>query len=159
MSEQTQLLTNDTDDALRLDKQVCFALYAASNLLTGLYRPLLAELGLTFPQYLVMLVLWEKSPQSVGSLGQQLYLDSGTLTPLLKRMESAGLVKRQRDASDERRVLVELTEQGDSLRASAHQVANTLASGPLLPMTEAEALRDGARKLIGVLTSEQKAEE
>ena len=96
------------DDPLLLDRQVCFPLYAATNLLNRLYGPVLKPLGLTYPQYLVMLVLWEEEPQTVGSLGARLYLDSGTLTPLLKRMEAAGLVSRTRDADDERRVLIGL---------------------------------------------------
>ncbi|HWA61253.1 MAG TPA: MarR family transcriptional regulator, partial [Caulobacteraceae bacterium] len=103
------------DDPLRLDLQVCFPLYAATNLIGRLYRPVLAQLGLTYPQYLVMLVLWEGAPQTVGSLGARLYLDSGTLTPLLKRMEAAGLVIRRRDAEDERRVRIALTEKGLAL--------------------------------------------
>ena len=78
------------DDPLRLDRQICFPLYAASNLINRLYRPVLSKLGLTYPQYLVMLALWEKAPRTVGALGEALYLDSGTLTPLLKRMEQAG---------------------------------------------------------------------
>ena len=91
------------DNPLLLDLQVCFPLYAATNLLNRLYGPVLRELGLTYPQYLVMLVLWEEQPQTVGALGARLYLDSGTLTPLLKRMEAAGLVSRTRDPEDERR--------------------------------------------------------
>jgi DNA-binding MarR family transcriptional regulator len=139
------------DDILRLDKQVCFALYAASNLMVGFYRPTLTGLGLTFPQYLVMLSLWEKSPQSVGSIGQQLYLDTGTLTPLLKRMEVAGLLTRQRDVNDERRVFIALTEQGISLRASALHAIEELAKTTSLSEAEAELLRDGAHNMIAAL--------
>src|SRR5690554_1936376 len=94
------------DELMSLDRQVCFDLYVASNLITRQYRPLLAELGLTFPQYLVMLVLWESEPQSVSAIGERLYLDSGTLTPLLKRLEINGFVMRRRDETDERRVLI-----------------------------------------------------
>jgi len=138
-------------DPLRLDRQVCFPLYAASNLLTRLYRPVLAELGLTYPQYLVMLVLWETRPHSVGSLGAALHLDSGTLTPLLKRMETAGLVTRARDAGDERRVMIDLTEQGAALREAAASVPETLARGLELSGPALEALRDSVQALVAAL--------
>lgn len=116
----TQTLTpSPTDDWLQLDRQLCFALYSTSLAMTKIYKPILSELGLTYPQYLVMLVLWENSRLTVSELGTRLTLDSGTLTPLLKRLETAGFVKRDRDAEDERRVLVSLTDAGRSLRASA----------------------------------------
>src|SRR3954464_4658073 len=92
---------NTEDDVIRLDDQLCFALYATSRAITGLYRPVLQELGLTYPQYLVMLVLWEHQTVTVSELGVRLYLDSGTLTPLLKRLEKQGLVVRSRDSEDE----------------------------------------------------------
>lgn len=111
---------------LRLDQQLCFPLYAASNLMTRLYRPLLDELGLTYPQYLAMLALWEASPSTVSALGERLLLDSGTLTPLLKRLEGAGLVCRTRDTADERRVLVSLTAEGLALRNRAESVPQRL---------------------------------
>jgi DNA-binding MarR family transcriptional regulator len=121
---------HDTEqDPLRLDRQVCFPLYAATNLISRLYRPVLDKLGLTYPQYLVMLVLWEREPQTVGALGAHLHLDSGTLTPLLKRMEQAGLVERRRDTQDERRVLISLTDEGRGLRAQALHVPETMANG------------------------------
>ena len=114
----------------RLDHQLCFALYSNSLLMTKLYKPVLAPLGLTYPQYLVMLVLWELDTDpagsrhaiSVGELGERLYLDSGTLTPLLKRMEAAGLLARTRAADDERRVIVTLTSAGRALRRRAESV-------------------------------------
>lgn len=143
----------DGDDFLRLDRQVCFPLYAASNLFGRLYRPVLAKLGLTYPQYLVMLVLWEQAPQSVGALGERLHLDSGTLTPLLKRMEQAGLVTRQRDAKDERRVLVGVTDHGAALRESAREVPLTLASGLGLSGDELADLRATVQHLVGVLAT------
>lgn len=149
----------DGDDFLRLDRQVCFPLYAASNLFGRLYRPVLARLGLTYPQYLVMLVLWEQAPQSVGALGGRLHLDSGTLTPLLKRMERAGLVTRQRDATDERRVLIGLTEQGASLRAAARDVPLTLATGLGLSADELTDLRATVQHLVGVLATAEAAAE
>ncbi|PXW73340.1 MarR family transcriptional regulator [Blastomonas natatoria] len=139
------------DDPLLLDRQVCFPLYAATNLLNRLYGPVLKPLGLTYPQYLVMLVLWEDEPQTVGSLGARLYLDSGTLTPLLKRMEAAGLVSRTRDAEDERRVLIGLTEQGRALRADALHVPETIAGGR--SPEGLDELREGVRKLVAMLAA------
>jgi DNA-binding MarR family transcriptional regulator len=141
------------NDALQLDRQICFPLYAASNLLTRLYRPVLASLGLTYPQYLVMLVLWESSPRSVGELGAKLHLDSGTLTPLLKRLEQAGLVERRRDPGDERRVLVNLTQTGRALRRQASKVPAALAEGLDLPRNEVEVLRRAALGMVAVLSS------
>lgn len=114
-------------DWLALDHQLCFALYSASLAVTKTYQPLLAPLGLTYPQYLVMLVLWEQDGLTVSQLGERLHLDSGTLTPLLKRLESGGLVQRLRDAADERRVRLQLTAEGRSLRRRAESVPQTLA--------------------------------
>lgn len=118
-----------TPDAnwLALDRQLCFALYSASLAMTKLYKPLLAALGLTYPQYLVMLVLWEADDQTVSSLGERLTLDSGTLTPLLKRLESSGLLQRQRDAADERRVRVQLSAAGLALREQALHIPPAVA--------------------------------
>lgn len=137
------------EDPLLLDRQVCFPLYAATNLLTRLYGPVLAAIGLTYPQYLVMLVLWEEEPQTVGELGARLYLDSGTLTPLLKRMEAAGLVSRQRDPQDERRVLVSLTPKGRALREDAVHVPAIMTGG--IEPEGVEELRDSVRALVAVL--------
>ncbi|MBA4778098.1 MAG: MarR family transcriptional regulator [Blastomonas sp.] len=139
------------DDPLLLDRQVCFPLYAATNLLNRLYGPVLRPLGLTYPQYLVMLVLWEEEPQTVGALGARLYLDSGTLTPLLKRMEQAGHVSRTRDAEDERRVLIGLTERGRALRADALHVPETIAGGR--SPEGLDELREGVRKLVAMLAA------
>jgi len=115
------------DRWLHLDRQLCFALYSASLAMTKRYKPLLEPLGLTYPQYLVMLVLWESDWVSVGDRGQRLCLDSGTLTPLLKRLETAGFVRRERDRTDERRVHVHLTASGRALRSRAQAVPRTLA--------------------------------
>jgi len=138
-------------EALRLDNQLCFALYAASGLVTRAYRPLLEPLGLTYPQYLVMMALWERAPRTVKDLGQALDLDSGTLTPLLKRLETAGFVTRRRDAEDERRVQIELTAAGEALRERAAEVPAALACQLHLPLDEIVGLRatlqDLARKL------------
>lgn len=107
---------------LRLDHQLCFALYSGSLAMTKLYKPLLEPLGLTYPQYLALLVLWENDGLAVGDLGERLFLDSGTLTPLLKRMEVAGLVERRRASDDERRVIVTLSPRGRALRRRAEAV-------------------------------------
>jgi len=110
------------DAWLALDKQLCFALYSASLAMTKVYKPLLAPLGLTYPQYLVMLALWEGDGQTVSELGDKLALDSGTLTPLLKRLEAQGQLSRERDAQDERRVIVRLTPAGRRLKVQARRV-------------------------------------
>jgi DNA-binding MarR family transcriptional regulator len=138
-------------DVLRLEDQMCFPLYAASNLLNRLYRPILEELGLTYPQYLVMLVLWERSPRTVGALGDKLFLDSGTLTPLLKRMEASGLVTRRRDPEDERRVQIDLTDKGEAMRADAACIPERLASETTLTIELAQTVRVAVRELIEVL--------
>lgn len=137
------------DDPLRLDRQVCFPLYAATNLLNRLYHPVLKSIGLTYPQYLVMLVLWEHETQTVGALGARLYLDSGTLSPLLKRLEASGFVARRRDVTDERKVLVALTDTGRALRARAIHVPETI-SGGYTPEGVGD-LRDSVRALVSAL--------
>ncbi len=124
-----------------LDRLVCFALYAASRAVINAYRPLLDEVGLTYPQYLVMLVLWEQGPQPVKALGQALHLDSGTLSPLVKRLEAAGLVRRERQAGDERSVLVSLTGAGAALEASARDIPYRAACAASLPGSELDDLR------------------
>jgi DNA-binding MarR family transcriptional regulator len=137
------------EQALQLDHQLCFALYSASLAMTKLYKPLLADLGLTYPQYLALLALWERDGQQVSELGERLFLDSGTLTPLLKRMEAAGLVRRTRSSEDERRVHIHLTPDGRALKASAAAVpgcvlqATQCSLGDVIEMThQLQALRD-----------------
>jgi DNA-binding MarR family transcriptional regulator len=111
-----------------LDEQICFALYAASRALTARYRELLEPLGITYPQYLVMLVLWEQGPTGVSGLGERLHLDSGTLSPLLRRLEGQGLVTRTRVPGDERSVRVELTADGEGLRAAAADIPTSICA-------------------------------
>lgn len=142
-----------SDPALLLDNQLCFALYSTSLAMTKLYKPLLEALELTYPQYLVMLVLWEQDDVSVSELGERLFLDSGTLTPLLKRMEAAGLLARVRSPQDERRVQISLTAAGRKLKTRAAQVpacvlGTTRQSVPdLVALTQKiQALR---RQLVG----------
>src|SRR3954464_2697218 len=115
-------------DWLRLDQQICFSLNAASRAFGGVYRVLLRDLGITYPQYLVMLVLWEHGELPVKKVGEHLRLDSGTLSPLLKRLEAAGLVRRERSARDERSVQVRLTAEGTALRERAVQVPLRIAA-------------------------------
>ncbi len=117
-----------TRDALALDDQLCFALYAASRAMTARYRPLLEAAGLTYPQYLVMIVLWDEGPSTVTRLGERLRLDSGTLSPLLKRLEGNGLVARERRSDDERSVLVSVTPKGRRLRDRVARVPATIGS-------------------------------
>ena len=111
---------------LKLDRQLCFALYGAAHAFTRAYKPLLSPLGLTYPQYLVLLVLWEQDGVTVSEIGRRLRLDSGTLTPVLKRLESAGFLRRTRRQSDEREVEIGLTDQGRELRAEAAAVRETV---------------------------------
>ena len=130
-----------TPQALQqLDHQLCFALYSSSLQMTKLYKPVLAPLGLTYPQYLVLLVLWEGDAIGVGELGVRLYLDSGTLTPLLKRMEAAGQLVRSRAADDERRVSVALSSAGRALRRKAAHVPREVACATGCNLTELTAL-------------------
>jgi DNA-binding MarR family transcriptional regulator len=137
MSRQTII---DRSQWLRLDHQLCFALYSASLAMTKLYKPLLEPLGLTYPQYLVMLVLWEGDGIAVSQLGARLALDSGTLTPLLKRLEAGGLVQRLRDAADERRVLLRLSPAGRALKARALAVPESVACASGCELDELAAL-------------------
>ena len=113
---------------LQLDNQLCFALYSTSLAMTKVYKPLLAELGLTYPQYLAMLVLWERDGLMVSELGDKLYLDSGTLTPLLKRLEVSGYISRIRDVEDERRVYITLTSSGRKLKTRAAKIPGCILS-------------------------------
>jgi MarR family transcriptional regulator, organic hydroperoxide resistance regulator len=125
------------DQALQLDHQLCFALYSSSLAMTKLYKPLLDEMGLTYPQYLVLLALWEQDGLTVSELGQRLYLDSGTLTPLLKRMEAADWLTRLRDTADERRVL---TAAGRQLKARARRIPSCVLQAAQCNVDEVLAL-------------------
>ncbi|MBL7499563.1 MarR family transcriptional regulator [Frankia sp. CNm7] len=138
---------------LELGNQLCFALYSASRASIRAYGPLLAELGLTYPQYLTMLVLWEASePLTVGDIGARLHLDSGTLTPLLKRLEDLGLADRTRDRADERRVLVSLTERGRALRADAAGIPERIFRRYGLDIAAAQRLVRELTEITGALT-------
>jgi DNA-binding MarR family transcriptional regulator len=134
-----------------LDNQLCFSLYSASLAMTKLYKPLLDALDLTYPQYLVMLVLWEHDDITVSALGDRLSLDSGTLTPLLKRLEQAGLLKRQRSSADERKVHVVLTGTGLALCERAAHVPACVVAQSGLPLGELMGLNQQIKKLRGAM--------
>lgn len=135
-------------DPLALDRQVCFALAAASRSVIAVYRPVLAPLGLTHPQYLVMLALWERSPRTVRDIGAALSLEPATLSPLLKRLESSGLITRARKLGDERALDVELTEAGRKLRAKAEAVPAQIVETLGLDLNELEETRDALTRLL-----------
>ena len=141
------------EQALLLDNQLCFALYSASLAMTKLYKPLLDALGLTYPQYLAMLVLWEKDGLMVSELGDRLFLDSGTLTPLLKRLEAAGLVARIRDALDERRVMIRLTAQGRKLKQQAYKIPGCILDASQCSLSEIGQLTRQVQHLRKQLTA------
>ena len=140
-------------DPLQLDQQLCFLVYRLHRGITDLYRPILAELGLTYPQYLAMLVLWEQSPVTVGQLGARLHLDSGTLSPLLKRLESAGLVTRTRSSADERSVEVTLTPAGRKLRSRAAHVPAAVGGCLVDSHDEAADVREQLTALLSRVDS------
>ncbi|NEY71041.1 MarR family winged helix-turn-helix transcriptional regulator [Bacillus mesophilus] len=132
---------------MKLENQLCFSLYASSRAILRLFRPFLDEMDLTYPQYLVMLVLWDKQDSSVKELGELLDLDSGTLTPMLKRMEAADLIKRQRDPKDERIVLVTITEKGLSLQEKSTCIPSALLEASGMSMEEIKALNNAVKHL------------
>lgn len=137
------------DDMLKLENQLCFTIYACSREITRMYRPYLEEMGITYPQYLVMLVLWEREECTVKELGEHLFLDSGTLTPLLKRMQDAELVTRIRSSKDERVVVVRLTEKGKALKDQACMVPQTLFTNSGLPLEDFTKLLQESKELLG----------
>jgi DNA-binding MarR family transcriptional regulator len=142
----------------KLSSHICFATYATAHAFNRVYKPLLDPLGLTYPQYLVLLVLWEKDNITVGEVGKPLSLDSGTLTPLLKRLEGARIVRRTRDPHDERQVRVSLTKQGHDLRTPAMKVWNELLCATGLATDELVALKDQLDRLRENLDARQPAE-
>ena len=149
-----QARNTSADEVLKLENQLCFPLYACSKEVVRRYTPLLDELGLTYTQYLVMMALWEYGPSSVGELGQRLYLDSGTLTPVLKKMEAKGLLERKRSAEDERRVEITLTPDGEAMKKGAAKVP--IAMGQCISIS-AEDAAELARLLQKILDGLQVA--
>ena len=148
-----------SDDALALDDHLCFAVYAASHALTKAYAPLLGPLGITYPQYLVMLVLWERGAVPVKELGAALQLDSGTLSPLLKRLQASGLVERRRSTADERQVLVEPTAAGRALRDRAASVPARIASATGLELEALDALKRTLKNVTTGVTNDKETSE
>ena len=145
-------LPADASD-LALDGQLCFALYAASLAMTKVYRPLLARIGLTYPQYVVLLALWECDGLNIGELGERVSLDSGTLTPLLKRMQALGLIERTRSAADERQVLITLTRAGHDLSATASAIQEQVGCATACSNRERQALTQALQQLRAALLS------
>lgn len=145
-------MDNETlEKGLRLDKQLCFALYGAAHAFTRAYKPLLSPLGLTYPQYVVMMALWEDDDISVKALGEKVGLDSGTLSPLLKRLEQINYVSRRRDVADERVVFITLTEEGRALKRRALDVFAAIGDQTGCDIGEIESLRDSLKRLKGHL--------
>ena len=136
---------------LALDRQVCFALYSASRATTAVYRPMLDELGVTYPQYLVLLVLWEKDGRGVKEICAELDLDTGTLSPMLKRLEGLGFIERRRLSSDERRVEIHLTETGSDLRAEALDIPRKLAEKTGMDVGDLVKLKESLDALTSAL--------
>ena len=131
-----------TELPLLLGNQLCFAIYSTAHAFNRVYKPLLKRLGLTYPQYLVMLVLWERDDLPVKDIGERLFLDSGTLTPLLKRLEAAELIKRTRGTEDERQVLIALTSRGHALREKARAVPHAILAASACSLTELSAMKN-----------------
>ena len=138
-------------ELLQLDNQLCFAIHAASRAMTAAYQPLLQALDVTYPQYLVLLTLWQEDGARVSRIGERLYLDSATLTPLLKRLEKRGLVERRRSATDERVVEIFLTASGKRLKRKALAVANGLFCKMQLPISDVVRLREELKGLTRTL--------
>lgn len=153
MPAETSPSSDRQHPELLLDNQLCFALYSTSLAMTKIYKPLLDEIGLTYPQYLVMLVLWERDGLMVSALGERLYLDSGTLTPLLKRMEAASLVRRQRATEDERKVHVHLTAEGRQLQARALRIPACVLQAAQCGVPELVAITQQVQALRQRLTT------
>ncbi len=141
-------MSEPNEEVLRLSNQLCFPLYAAARKVTGLYQPYLQPLGLTYTQYVALLALWEKDMISVSELGERLYLDSGTLTPMLKKLEQRGLLERRRSKDDERVVHVCLTDEGRALKEQAREIPKKVGSCIDLPPEEAAALYQTLYKLL-----------
>jgi MarR family transcriptional regulator, organic hydroperoxide resistance regulator len=136
------------DDVLLLENQICFKIYTAEREITRLYRGLLEEIGVTYPQYLALLVLWEKESITVKELGKKLFLDSGTLTPMLKRMEGNGLLIRERSKEDERSVIISLTESGAHLKEKASCIPTRLLESLDMESNELEQLNDTLSSIL-----------
>ncbi len=143
----------DKDDLLKLDNQLCFAIYACAKEITSIYRPFLEELGLTYTQYIALLALWEQDDITLKKLGERLFLDSGTLTPLLKKMEAAGLIYRERSKEDERNLRIRLTDKGRALKQDACEIPQKAFCASQLSTEEAVFLRNQLRQMLVKLST------
>ncbi|OCJ18460.1 MarR family transcriptional regulator [Rhizobium sp. AC44/96] len=153
MKTQTAKTMEIPDEEKRLERQLCFAVYSTAHAFTRAYKPILDKVGLTYPQYLVMLVLWEKSELPVKIIGEQLDLDSGTLSPLLKRLEQNGLITRTRDPRDERQVIVSLTAKGDAMRGDVDTIMASIGQAAGCTLDEMVTIREMLQGLRANLTS------
>lgn len=138
----------DKDELLKLDSQICFPMYVASRMITRAYQPLLDDLGITYPQYLVLMVLWEQDGMLVNDIAQRLYLNTNTITPLLKRMEKSGIVARNRSQEDERKVVIQLTQKGHEMKSAAHCVPEEIFKKMGFDLDEFQQLKGVLSKLI-----------
>lgn len=145
----------DLEKEITLERQLCFALYGAAHAFNRAYKPLLEPLGLTYPQYLVMMALWEEDGQQVKALGEKLGLDSGTLSPLLKRLEQAGYVERRRDTVDERQVFITLTDPGRAMQCHAAKIMRSIGEQTGCTMGELGTLRDRLKQLKAKLSPKE----
>ncbi|WP_411346461.1 MarR family winged helix-turn-helix transcriptional regulator [Paenibacillus sp. WLX1005] len=141
----------DNKDTLALEQHLCFSLYAGSRAITRMYWPMLEEMGITYPQYLALVVLWDKRECTIKELGKEIYLDSGTMTSMLKRMEEAGLITRQRSVEDERVVKIRITDNGMELRERSACIPQSLLQSTGLSRDELENLNQQIRQIIGKL--------
>lgn len=153
MSKSNHSAQHAANDPLALDNQFCFALYSASLAMTKTYKPFLDKLGLTYPQYLVMLVLWQQDDVLVKAIGEKLFLDSGTLTPLLKRLEASSLIERKRDESDERQVRITLTREGRTLKKKAQSIPHRILCASGQPLNALTSLREQLATIRDDLTA------
>lgn len=136
------------NELLKLENQICFPMYVASRMITRAYQPMLDEMGITYPQYLVLMALWEQDEQTVNEIGQKLYLNTNTITPLLKRMEKTGLIARTRSKEDERKVMITLTDQGLALKEKAYCIPEQILGKTGLQADDMGDLREQIYKLI-----------
>jgi len=146
-----QKINGNMADLLKLENQICFPVYSLAKEITNQYRTFLNKIDLTYPQYLVMLVLWEYKEQTVTNIGDKLRLDSGTLTPLLKRLEQKGLVSRSRSTSDERVVNITLTKAGEELKAKVKNLPKNMMASLQLPMEELKALKESVERILKII--------
>lgn len=154
MTDKADGQTMIPEEEKRLESQLCFAVYSAAHAFNRAYKPILDRVGLTYPQYLVMLVLWEKGALSVKTIGEKLDLDSGTLSPLLKRLEQAGLISRARDPKDERQVIISLTEKGTDMKCQVGMIMDAIGQATGCDMAEMANLRDRLQQLKANLAAE-----